>query len=47
MGGEEQIMGIDSKEILEATERFFSHPEYHKKRIENLLEQWDREDREK
>jgi len=37
-------MDIDSKEILEAAKRFFSHLEYHKKRIENLLKQWEEED---
>ena len=40
-------MDIDTKEILEATERFFSHLEYHKKRIKNLLEQWDKEEMKK
>jgi len=35
---------IDSKELRESAERFASNPEYHKKRIEHLLKQWEEED---
>lgn len=38
-------MSIDAKELKNAAERFAKNPEYHKKRIENLLELWEKEDR--
>lgn len=40
-------MSIDSKELVEAMERFLKNQEAHKKRLNAILEQWDKEDEEK
>jgi len=40
----ERLIGLDAKELYEAFKRFFENYDYHVNRIEELIEEWKKED---